>query len=168
MPVDCEHQLGGEKRKKKTWSGPGKQEGIFIGIVLNSWRRGSERLIKVHSSVAIRVCIHCAQRLFFLSFFCARLWARTFVRSSISNNSDQLKRVNFCRNSYSRESEKWREREKADLRVIFRLVVRCRALAVAALSALASHGEILGDQRLNQAVHLRPLRREHLIPVGLG
>lgn len=57
---------------------------------------------------------------------------------------------------------------KTDLRVIFRLVVRSRALAVAALPGLASHGEILGDQRLNQAVHLRPLRREHFIPVGLG
>lgn len=74
MPVDCEHQL----EKKKTWSGPGKQEGIFIGIVCNSWRTGFERLTKVQSPVAIHLVIY-----LFNYVFIARRFLRTTLGTAV-------------------------------------------------------------------------------------
>lgn len=53
---------------------------------------------------------------------------------------------------------------KFDSRVALSLVVSQTFIVVVFL-CLASHGEVLGDERLNEAVHLRSLRWEHFISV---
>lgn len=58
----------------------------------------------------------------------------------------------------------WFRTFKFDSRVALSLFVSQTFIVVVFLG-LASHGEVLGDERLNEAVHLRSLGREHFISV---
>lgn len=104
--------------------------------------------------------------------FCAQVfthdfWARLVVSTGnglTTNHQLLIKSVYFCANNtrlFFLNNQTANRR--SDLRVIPRLLVRRHTFALAVLSCLASHGEILGDERLYEAVHLRPLRWEHFI-----
>lgn len=79
------------------------------------------------------------------------------------NNPDNLDKVRTL--SPNKNTQKVfgnRMRRWSDLRVVSALFFRCYTF-VLVFFWLTSHGEVLGDERLNEAVHLCPPRWEHYI-----